>query len=610
MPPYSVDTPSPAMSVLKAYLQYFDYTVDVIYWNLLLYELENEFLWNKKKVKSGDPDTTLLYAAYMAAKNKDGEMLCEVKSRLQAIAPIMLNDGDYYDKHIIKYVDKLDKKINEILGSIEFDDILYFGFSMKLDQWTLAAIIADRIKSQNPKKIIVIGGINTPEVAKSFLQNFSCFDIATYGEGEIPLKLISDYINSLNNDVLAKIPRTFFKEGTSISQSMGNNVPKSYSDLSDKKFCPIYDDYFKTLQLTKIERHITIIVEGSRGCHWNRCHFCYLNKGYLYRKKDIDTIIFEIRNSIQKYGIYRFEFADNDTIGNDLSHFHKLLDQLIAIKCEYPEFAIIAFEIITKQVDKHTIEKMRKAGVTGIQIGYESASDTLLKKIEKKNSFASNLNVIKHCLNNRIIVNGVNVIRNLLEESSTDIFNSIENLRFYRFMLDNKNKFIHIPNTLQINSSSRYFIKIDAVTKLQYRHQVRFFQYSFEKYMDEDSKWHFFESNKMEISYLWEIFNEVQFHFLENEYSYSIQKENNQVNYIEFYNGNKLESFLLNDIQIFICNNCYDVPISIDQVINLATKSKKKFSKKMLSANIDFLYKKGLVYRSSDYKEITSLIEI
>lgn len=45
-PPANVYMPSPAMSVLKAYLQNFGYNVCIEYWNLYLRKLQNEFLWS------------------------------------------------------------------------------------------------------------------------------------------------------------------------------------------------------------------------------------------------------------------------------------------------------------------------------------------------------------------------------------------------------------------------------------------------------------------------------------------------------------------------------------------------------------------------------------
>ena len=42
-----------------------------------------------------------------------------------------------------------------------------------------------------------------------------------------------------------------------------------------------------------------IPIEGARGCHWNRCHFCFLNQGYKYRRKSAEVIKEEILYNIK-----------------------------------------------------------------------------------------------------------------------------------------------------------------------------------------------------------------------------------------------------------------------------------------------------------------------
>lgn len=44
-----------------------------------------------------------------------------------------------------------------------------------------------KIKEKSPSAVIVVGGIGTKEAAIAYLQNFAQFDIAMWGEGEIPL---------------------------------------------------------------------------------------------------------------------------------------------------------------------------------------------------------------------------------------------------------------------------------------------------------------------------------------------------------------------------------------------------------------------------------------
>jgi radical SAM superfamily enzyme YgiQ (UPF0313 family) len=261
--------------------------------------------------------------------------------------------------------------------------------------------------------------------------------------------------------------------------------------LSSSENYPNFDDYYKYRKRSKITSPSYIPIEGGRGCHWNRCHFCYLNKGYKYRQKSIDKISQEIKYMIFTYGVFRFEFLDNDIIGKDMDRFHFLLNELIKIKKEYPDFTIIAVEVITLNLSYETIKKMSEAGIVNIQIGYESASNNLLKKIDKKNTFASNLNTIKHCFDVGIKVSGINVICNLLEEKDEDIVESIENLRFFRFIFNEKGWLIHVPNPLAINSSSKYF-KTMLEKKQEYVPSLLLYHKAFVNSFDENTKWIFF----------------------------------------------------------------------------------------------------------------------
>lgn len=127
-----------------------------------------------------------------------------------------------------------------------------------------------------------------------------------------------------------------------------------------------------------------IPIERSRGCHWNRCKFCYLNRGYKYRLKSTEKLYEEIVYMIENYGVYEFEFLDNDFIGTDLQQFETLLKVLAKIKKIYPDFRIIAAEVITKDLNHLLLKKMYEIGVDYVQIGYESTSNNLLKKIIKK----------------------------------------------------------------------------------------------------------------------------------------------------------------------------------------------------------------------------------
>jgi radical SAM superfamily enzyme YgiQ (UPF0313 family) len=104
------------------------------------------------------------------------------------------------------------------------------------------------------------------------------------------------------------------------------------------------------------------------------------------------------------------------------------------------------------------------AGFKSIQIGYEAVSDSLLRKVNKKNSFSSNLMFVKWASEYNLSLQGLNIITGLIEEDDTDIKTSIKNLHYLRFFLNVGTKHTVVP--LQIMSASRYY------KELQDRHKL------------------------------------------------------------------------------------------------------------------------------------------
>jgi len=604
-------SPSPAMSILKAYLlnQKMGYKVKVVYWNIILYRLENDFIWNKQLVIKDVVNSTIIYAAYLAVKTNNQLLYNEIKAILQSFLPIMLNEKDFFDDHIKKYTKKLDKTIDDYLNTIDLNNVMYFGFSMKMYQWVLASVVAEKIKKIAPNIPIVIGGINTAKEAKTFLENFKQFDIAIWGEGEIPLGELTFFLSNSKNFSEYNVERSFFRENNIIKVS--SNTKYNFLDFSAKEIFPDFDDYFYCLKQNAIKLDEILVIEGGRGCHWNRCHFCYLNEGYKYRQKSIEKLSQEIRYMIATHGCFRFEFLDNDFIGRDFNRFKALLNELIIIKKEYPDFVIVGAEIITLGVSAELIKKMFKAGIVVLQIGYESASNSLLKKIDKKNTFASNLNTIKHCFDVGIVLAGTNIICNLLEEQDEDILESIENLRFFRFILDKKGVFFHRISTLSINSSSKYY-QASLKKKQEYQPLLQIHSKAFINNFAEETKWTFFEFVSRQSDVKWEYFTIIQNHYQKNDYSYKFICKRFKVIYIEKFNKDIIEhiEFDYNDPAIHILFHSYNKVLSLQELKNILSISEIVCKKETLVTKLDFLFSKGLIYRTPCYNEIVSVVKL
>ncbi|MFI3261729.1 MAG: radical SAM protein [Rikenellaceae bacterium] len=367
------------------------------------------------------------------------------------------------------------------------------------------------------------------------------------------------------------------------------------------------------IQKKELKLHHTSIIpiEGSRGCHWNKCKFCYLNIGYQYRVKSIDKICTEIEYMIKKYGIYQFQFFDNDFIGLDIQKTNLLLNSLIDIKTKHPNFKIEIIEVITKGLNSSIIKKIIDAGVKYVQIGYESPSDKLLKKINKKNSFASNLFFVKIADLYGMLLGSVNLIINLPEETTEDILEAIENLYFLRFFLKDP-QFKHFILPLEVSSSSKYYPII--------KKEAKWWSFSVPAYIflkdlvDTKYHWDIFSYTKHSQNYQWHAFKGIEKFFIDNKYSYSINKNDAVYFYNEYINGRKISEIIFNQDSIdwLILYYSNDKVISLLDLFKII-KGRVAFNKiniDTLQKTIKNLKKQGLLYHSPDFSEVVTVINI
>lgn len=547
----------------------------------------------------------LLYLNYTAFRDNDQYIYNEVRSILQSINPRHLtSDPDFYDRHMESAYKQMERIIDDLISSIDFSEVLCWGFAMKMDQWLFASIIAEKIKKIDPTIPIVVGGINTRDNAITYLDKFTQFDYATWGEGETPLLELIRHLERTNDvTALQEVSNVAYKSGNKVLVSNKRNC--QYLDMTDSVLFPAYSDFFETRKKLNVDSPVYITIEGSRGCHWNRCHFCYLNTDYKYRLKAIDKITLEIKYMIATYGIFEFQFLDNDLIGKDIGRFHLLLASFIGIKNEFPRFQIVLAEVITKDLDYTTIKKMFDAGIIYAQIGYESASSVLLRKIDKKNTFSSNLLYVKFANFHKIILGGVNVLTGLLEETTEDIIEACSNLRFLRFFLDYK-MFRHVTIPLTVNSSSMYYKGInedDSVWRL-YKLSHIILRNTF----DRKDQWKIFEFVRAIDNIQWNSFHKIEKYYLTNKHTYRVERDPNKILYKEYINNKNIKSLVwnVNSLEVEILYKTNDKPRSFKELYSelVASAVERRSSipdKATLRKSLESLYNEGLVYYDKSF---------
>lgn len=287
-----------------------------------------------------------------------------------------------------------------------------------------------------------------------------------------------------------------------------------------------------------------------------------------------------------------------------IKNFKNLLDKLIEIKNNHPKFRVMLAEIITRGIDFETIKKMHIAGFFHVQIGYESPSDTLLYKIDKKNSFASNLFFIKWAHELNINVGGMNVLRGLLEENLEDIKESVQNLHFMRFyQLGNKYK--HEISSLAINDASRYFNRVSkSEIQISYSDAVK--EMLPDDFLPFEESLSIYQYVRKFQAIAWDYFVSIESHYAQNKYSYELTKVSNEIiRYTEYYNSNSIR---------IIDFNRSDLAWKVLELSNKSIITIEQLGK-ILGVDIDMIKKQinelrdvGLLYVGKQSKECISII--
>lgn len=599
LPPAMENSASPALSVLKYVLQNNGFKTDVLYWNLKFKDYLEAYLNFGESLYEKDIYKLLPFYVHIAIEEND-------KLLLESLAYFVFSQKPQFHSKGISYLytyfyeqDKILKQIiTNILSTLNFDDVLFVGFSAQFNQWIIASIIAREIKKQNVNTPIIVGGFGTPQEAKAILENFNCFDFSSWGEGEYSTVRLAKEL--YNKELSNSIPQICYKQNETVFCTTQNT---KYSNLDELQFD--MSDYFNQVENVNLSIPKVIPVEAGRGCHWCRCKFCFLNKGYKFRTKSVEILKNEIIYYIKNFNISSVFFLDNDLVADNLNRFNALLDELINIREVYNEFSVKMAEVITKGLSYELIKKMSLANFESVQIGYESPSDKILTSISKKNTVASNLFFIKWAIKFGIHLNGVNILRNLLEEDEEGIKEGINNLYYMRFYLSSKELY-HNLSFLGISSSSRYFKTIVSDKSLSEWQSSTQMLLPHNMISDKDKYILFYDYIKASYNPLWDTFKQIEIYYINNKYEYKFFRDNNIIVYRELLNNmiiNELD-FNKNDIHWQILNSSNKKIVSIDELALLLSN----YSYRDIEEAIKELQLEGLLFVNRDKTEIFTIV--
>lgn len=268
------------------------------------------------------------------------------------------------------FPDTVETTIIHDLESFDPKSFDIYGISSITENFNDAIMIAKRIRASTNAPLI-LGGVHISVMPQDLHE---VFDVGVLGEGELTLaELMAGFL---------KMGRSFFNDLTSIQGVVwhGQSAPivnDSRQLLRDLNSLPPLDyeniTHFDTPP----------IILGSRGCPY-RCRFCMQAKLWQnrFRVQSIDYIVNQIKN------ILRWNPDLNVISLSDDNFFHskpRAREFLTAIRREsfYPKLKFFG-QIRSNYIDEEMCRLLKEINVVSISFGFETASDRLLKLLNKK----------------------------------------------------------------------------------------------------------------------------------------------------------------------------------------------------------------------------------
>jgi ribosomal peptide maturation radical SAM protein 1 len=285
----------------------------------------------------------------------------------------------------------LEDRLEKFVQKIEFGYIV--GLSACFFQTFASIFFAKGIKERHPEAEIILGGIGVSrEIGRSILAEYPFIDGIVQGEGEQPFLALARQLSSRKK--AEPIKGILLREGEVIRPASGEfwELP-DLDQLPTPDFASYFDKAYDQFGLERI-----IPIEGSRGCWWDRrnksgcqkdaCAFCNLNIQWgRYREKSSKKIAAEILELSRTYKSTSFEFADNCL---------KIKKLIAAVSDVQRKNVKLNYSCALRpNIRPYEILLLAEAGLDCCQVGIESLSAKLLRRMNKGTTVIKNLEIMK-----------------------------------------------------------------------------------------------------------------------------------------------------------------------------------------------------------------------
>jgi len=298
----------------------------------------------------------------------------------------------------------------------EDPDVL--GFSTLVNSGRTAALIAGRVKEENPNITIVFGNFHATFNAERILRKYPCVDIIVRGEGEYTSLELVECLKK--GGKLKNVLGITFRKKNQIISTPDRPLIKDIDALPfpDRE---LLGGYHATIVGAYIAPKKFTNILSSRGCIF-KCRFCgarLLSRG-IWRPRSVESTMEEIRLLAGK-GYKQLLFADDNFTLNP-KRVAKLCRQIRKEKIDVEWF----FE---GRVDSCSYDMLREAVKAGCRIvifGIESANQRILDYYKKKITVKQSVDAVENARKAGIDVIVGSFVVGGPDETRQEIYNTLK----------------------------------------------------------------------------------------------------------------------------------------------------------------------------------------
>jgi radical SAM superfamily enzyme YgiQ (UPF0313 family) len=267
--------------------------------------------------------------------------------------------------------------IKDTVDWVKKEDSDILGFSTCSSSGRKAAIIAEKVKKQNPNIIIVFGNFYATFNAERILAKYPFVDMIVRGEGEFTSLELAKCLEK--KEPLKKVLGLTFRKKNQIIATPDRPLTKDVDSLPfpDRELLDV--KYHNTIAgITVAPKKFTSFI-SSRGCVF-RCRFCGCRRlaRNLWRARSVDSILEEL-HLLASQGYKQFLFVDDNFTLNP-KRVIKICQRMRKEKVDVEWFA----EGRVDQCSYDMLREMVKANCRLMYFGIENASQKVLDYYSKQ----------------------------------------------------------------------------------------------------------------------------------------------------------------------------------------------------------------------------------